>query len=411
MSKTAIADSARETFARNSLIFKGGDKGERAYLIDSGKVEVWTHYSGERVVLRVLGPGEILGDMALLDNAPRSASATAIEETSVTVITRAQLITRLEQADPILRMLLDEMLARYRRELQRFKGVNVDEGVSSSLTPPLGLDVSHLTAIDKFKLESELRQAVEREELQLHLQPITDMSTQKIAGFEALVRWIHPVRGFVSPGEFIPVAEETDLVVPIGRWVMKEACRLLRQIQDSVRRNDPDASLPFMSINVSGRQFAEPGFIDETASIITMAGIAPADIKLEITETLLMNYGASLSWIERCHALGASVALDDFGTGYSSLSYLIHFPIDVLKIDRAFVQQMSETPRGKALVSAIISMAHMLDLKVVAEGIETAEQLQMLTTMGCEFGQGYYMARPMPARDVMSLLGQPLPIS
>ena len=407
MTKTEIG---RVDFDAGVEIFSGGERGTHAYLIETGKVEIFTHYSGERVVLRILGPGDILGDMALLDNAPRSASAVAIEPTIATVITRDQLAGRLEQADPVLRLLLNEMLARYRRELRRFKGQQVEES-GPNVTPPLGIDVAHLSAIDKIKMEGELRDALDKGEFKLYLQPIIHVQTGHIAGFEALIRWFHSERGFVSPGDFIPVAEETDLIVPIGRWVMEEACRHLKRLQDLASRAFPDAEPLFMSINVSGRQFSEVGFIEEAAKIMREAEVDPTRVKLEITETLLMSYGASRQWVERCRELGTSVALDDFGTGYSSLSYLLYFPIDVLKIDRAFVQQMSESDRGASVVAAIVTMAHNLDIRVVAEGIEEIAQLESLAEMACDFGQGYFMSRPLPIEDVVPLLGKALPAS
>ena len=405
-----IKESGRVVFPAGTEIFRGGEAGSHAYLIEQGKVEIFTHYSGERVVLRILHPGDILGDMALLDNAPRSASALAIVPTTATVITRDQLAGRMEQADPVLRLLLNEMLARYRRELRRFKGQNVEEG-GPSVTPPLGINIAHLGAIDKIKMEGELREALEKGEFKLYFQPIIHVDTGHIAGFEALIRWFHSDRGFVSPGDFIPVAEETALIVPIGRWVMEEACRNLKRLQDEASKVNPDAEPLFMSINVSGRQFSEPGFIEEAAEIMKAAEINPAQVKLEITETLLMSYGSSRHWVERCREMGTSVALDDFGTGYSSLSYLLYFPIDVLKIDRAFVQQMSESDRGAAIVAAIVSMAHNMDIQIVAEGIEEPEQLSRLAEMKCDFGQGYYMSRPLPVDDVVPLLGRPLPVS
>ena len=410
MSTMTKQETGRVEFSAGAEIFSGGERGTHAYLIETGKVEIFTHYSGERVVLRILGPGDILGDMALLDNAPRSASAVAIEPTTATVITRDQLAGRLEQADPVLRLLLNEMLARYRRELRRFKGQSVEES-NPNVTPPLGIDVTHLSAIDKIKMEGELRDALDQGEFKLYLQPIINVQTGHIAGFEALIRWFHSERGFVSPGDFIPVAEETDLIVPIGRWVMQEACRLLRYLQDIASQAHPEAEPLFMSINVSGRQFSEVGFIDDAAQIMADAKVDPARVKLEITETLLMSYGASRQWVERCREMGTSVALDDFGTGYSSLSYLLYFPIDVLKIDRAFVQQMSESERGASVVAAIVMMAHNLDIRVVAEGIEEHQQLASLADMACDFGQGYFMSRPLPVEDVLPLLGQPLPLA
>ncbi|MDP6947001.1 MAG: EAL domain-containing protein, partial [Myxococcota bacterium] len=272
--------TGRVVFPQGTEIFTGGEQGKHAFLIETGKVEIFTHYSEERVVLRVLGPGDILGDMALLDNAPRSASAVAIADTIATVITREQLAGRLEQADPVLRLLLNEMLARYRRELRRFKGQSLEEG-SHSVTPPLGIDVAHLSAIDKIKMEGDLRDALDKAEFKLYVQPIIHVGSGTIAGFEALIRWFHAERGFVSPGDFIPVAEETDLIVPIGRWVMQEACRLLGVLQEAANHAQPGAEPLFMSINVSGRQFSEPGFIEEAAQIMEDAQVDPSRVKLE----------------------------------------------------------------------------------------------------------------------------------
>ena len=360
--------------------------------------------------MRILRPGDIIGDMALLDNAPRSASAVAIGCTKATVIKRAQLAGRLEQADPVLRLLLKEMLVRYRRELRRFMGQSVEES-NVAIAPPLGLDVAHLGAIDKITMEGDLRDALDNGEFKRYFQPITDVRTGQIVGFEALIHWFHSERGMVSPGWFITVAEETDLIVPIGRWVMQEACRNLKLLQDAASLAHPGSKPLFMSINVSGRQFSVPGFIEEAAEVMNGAQVDPSRVKLEITETLLMSYGDSRQWVERCRELGTSVALDDFGTGYSSLSYLLNFPIDVLKIDRTFVQQMSESDRGAAIVASIVSLAHNLDVRVVAEGIENFEQLSSLADMGCDFGQGYYLSRPLPVADVMPLLGCRLPVA
>lgn len=391
------------------MIFEGGDVGDCAYVIDRGRVEVATNYNGEKTVLGIMGPGEILGDMAIIDDEPRSASAIAIDDTVLTVITPEQVTTRLQEADPVLRLLLMVTLERYRNELRRFQGGNDEQpaaqdrqGKRRALLTQDIIASSQQTAIDKFKLESDLRGAIANDQFHLYYQPIISLDGGAVAGFEALIRWIHPERGFVNPGDFIAVAEETALMVPIGRWVLQQACEDLKTFNElALECGSPPI---FVSVNVSGRQFASGNFLGDLRESLADTGVDPKNVKLEITESLLMNYTHALDWIREAREQGVRIALDDFGTGYSSLSYLLHFPIDTLKVDRAFVQHMHEDTRSASLVAAIVNMAHTLSFDVVAEGIEEAEQSVALAGMGCEYAQGYRYARPLPVLDAREFL-------
>jgi diguanylate cyclase (GGDEF)-like protein/PAS domain S-box-containing protein len=262
---------------------------------------------------------------------------------------------------------------------------------------------------ERLDLENDLRRAVERDELRLDYQPLVDLATDGIVGIEALVRWQHPVRGLVPPMSFIPLAEETGLILPVGRWVLETACRQARTWQDQF----PAAGPVVMSVNLSARQFAQPGLGDEVAAILAGTGLDPASLELEITESVLMDESeAGTRSLRELRELGVKLALDDFGTGYSSLSYLKHLPLDALKIDRTFIAELTGADDTTLpIVEAVIALAHGLGIEVVAEGIETAEQLSWLRRLSCDLGQGYYLARPLPADELAALLaaGRTLP--
>ena len=396
MKATIELDSVRRQFDRGTVIFEERESASCAYVIETGLVEISSDVDDERRVLATMGPGEMFGEMAALDGTERSATATAIEDTELTLIVSDQLRSRVESAEPILKLLLSVILNRFRHEQKLFR--HPGNGGCESLAP----DAEHVVskgAIDKIKLESDLRGALEKRELALHYQPIVNLASGRIAGFEALLRWRHAELGMIPPQSFIGLAEETALIVPIGRWVLEQACRDLVRFQAHAR---DDLS---MSVNVSGRQFAEPAFIGEIANVLAETGIAPETLKLEITESVLMDYrSAPLRWIEQCKRLGTQIALDDFGTGFSSLSYLVRFPIDTLKIDRSFVAAMHEDPRSLKVVRMINQLAHNMDFDVVAEGIEEPEQRSRLARMGCELGQGFLFSKAVHFDEAIELL-------
>jgi len=258
---------------------------------------------------------------------------------------------------------------------------------------------------------NDLRLAIEREEFVLHYQPKIELSTGDIYGVEALVRWNHPTRGLLAPGEFIGIAEEMGLIVPLGRWVLREACAQGRQWQTSSLDAASD-SFPMdeenrldINVNVSARQLQHPQLVADVARALLDSGLDARHLVLEITESVLMDeVGSSGRVLEELKALGVRLAIDDFGTGYSSLAYLRHFPIDFLKIDRQFVRGAGQSKDGDIILNSMIDLAHALKLQVVAEGAETAEEIVELRKLGCDLAQGFFFARPLSSLDMTALL-------
>jgi len=259
----------------------------------------------------------------------------------------------------------------------------------------------------RLELEADLYRAIGRDELVAMYQPTVDVESGRIIGTEALVRWQHPTRGLIHPAEFIAIAEETGLIVPIGRWVLQQACRDGRRWQES---NPSHAGLS-VAVNISARQLQDAQLIQDVASILAENQLEPSALTLEITESVAMqNTEATIARLQALKGLGVRLAIDDFGTGYSSLSYLQRFPIDILKIDRAFVKGIAENADDEALARTIVQLARTLRLSTIAEGIETVEQLERLRELGCEHGQGYYFARPMPPEQLAEMLAADLPL-
>ena len=264
--------------------------------------------------------------------------------------------------------------------------------------------VMHARAVTALKLENDLRRAVENEEFRILYQPIVNTESGAVAGFEALIRWEHPERGLMTPAEFIAAAEETDLIIAMGEWVLTKACHQAQQWQ----REFPRDEQLFISVNLSGKQFTQRDLVEVVERILQESGLPPRCLKLEITETILMeNAEAAISMLKRMRTLGVQLGIDDFGTGYSSLSYLHRLPVNILKVDRSFVGRMDEAAEYREIVRTIVSLAHTLGLDVVAEGVETAEQWSQLRVLNCEYSQGYFFAKPLSAEAATKYLAEP----
>ena len=248
------------------------------------------------------------------------------------------------------------------------------------------------------EMQFSLRQALERKQLLLHYQPVVDLQTERIVGMEALIRWQHPDKGLIRPADFIPMAEETGLITPIGEWVLREACRQLKVWQAN--------GLPIdrVSVNLSARQFQQPTLVKMLKGIITESGVAPHTLELELTESIMQHQDKAIRILEELHALGIQIAIDDFGTGYSSMNYLKQLPIQRLKIDRSFVNEITRDSVDAAIVTAVITLAHSLRLKVVAEGVETQPQFELLRSLQCDEMQGYLFSKPLSTSDATARL-------
>jgi diguanylate cyclase (GGDEF)-like protein len=257
----------------------------------------------------------------------------------------------------------------------------------------------HDATIGLLQLKTDLQFALARDEFALVYQPLVDLDTTEIRGVEALLRWRHPRRGLVGPTEFVPIAEETGLIVPIGRWVLEQACLQAREWRDARGGRGLE-----MSVNLSGRQIEDPGLVADVRRALDDAGLDPQMLTLEITESVLMRDAEqTIDALRRLREVGVRLAIDDFGTGYSSLSYLRRLPVDILKIDRSFVAVVDSGPDEAALVRSIVSLGASLRLETVAEGIEQPQQLAQLRSLGTRLGQGYYFAKPLPAEAVERL--------
>jgi len=257
-------------------------------------------------------------------------------------------------------------------------------------------------AVERQSIEEDLRHALERNELSLHYQPKVDLRTGAITGMEALLRWEHPTRGFVPPAKFIPIAEDSGLILTIGSWVLKEACA---QAKTWAQQGLP---ITTMAINISGIQFRDASFLKGIFAALSEADLDPSAIELELTESVIMQQPAlAASIITRLRDKGVLVSVDDFGTGYSSLSYLKKLPLDTLKIDQSFIHRVSEHPDDAAIAIAIIKMGRSLNLRVIAEGVETAEDLAFLRANGCDEAQGYYFSHPVPTEQFAELHNKP----
>lgn len=380
-----------------------GEKGTCAYLIEEGSVEIEIADSeGCARKVGTRGPGSIIGEMAMLDDLPRVATIRALENCHMIEITREDFARRLDHADPVLRMVSQVILTRYRDMLMRSEL----RSESAAFPPPDEVErtlAMEADTVDQIKLANELREAMNNGDLELYYQPILNLQDNVIQGFEALMRWDHPERGFVSPGIFIPIAEDTGLILESSAWALEEACRALKRIERASGFHDE----LYMSVNFSSADFSSDNFVEGVYATLSATDVQARNICLEITERILMDQpDTARDTLEMCRKAGMGIAIDDFGTGYSSLSYLHTFPIQTLKIDRSFIRDMMKNETIYELVRSIVGLGKNLKMHVTAEGIESPEESKALRDFGCDSAQGFYFARPMPEKDVIRLLAQ-----
>jgi len=383
--------SNRVELAKGQVLFNEGDKPDHAYLIESGEIEVSSSKSSEKITLGVLYSGDILGEMAIIDNSLRSADAVAKTDSTLVIISKDQVVERLVKSDPIVRSLLIGLLRRYRSTLATLKGQ--EETLSFADT-----NIFERITIDKIRLEGQLRAAIANKSLDLRFQPILDIAENQIAGYEALVRWEHPEHGHVSPDEFVSLAEETSLIVEVGEYVIDEACEAIK----SLRKIHPDNNI-FMAINVSARQLSHPGLIERIVERVESANLPEGSLKLEITEGLALDNLEVQRTIEFCHQHGIQVALDDFGTGYSNLTLLHRLNFDTIKIDQAFARGILNDRNSMVLVRTIAEMCEKLGANALVEGIETQVMLDIVANIGVKYAQGYFIGMPQSMTELLNI--------
>lgn len=386
---------SRRILRSGELLFHESDPGHSAYLIESGQVRIYVGEGAAAMTLAELGPGDLVGEMAMIDDAPRTASAVAIEETTLLVIDREHLADRIVQTDPVVRALLGGQLKRYRAMLATMRG---------QAAPEAGAASDDLIAIGKIRLESQLREALDQRRLEMYLQPLFELAPGRVAGYEALVRWNHPERGVVSPGEFIALAEETSLIVPVGEYILHESISALVAMRE---RKLP--VLPFLSINVSPRQLREAGLIQSLLDRLRDAGLPTSSVKLEITESQVLDYSRVADVLYDCHAAGIQVSLDDFGTGFSNLSHLNALHFDTVKIDQAFAREIGSSERSLSMLEAIVALVKAIGADALVEGVETREQLDVLRRLGVRYAQGYLISKPLPLAQALERTGSAEP--
>lgn len=430
-----MKNSYQSRFNAGQTLFMQGEEGDCAFIIEKGTVEVYINKNDKKMIIATLVEGSLLGEMAIIDQRPRSASAVALEDTEVIVIPREYVSQKIEHSDATVRFFLNVIMERYRdlnaRLNQVFEGINPDESsyqdtfastknvVKNLMHQYLDMQDRILTAVNTaqtvpdnnpenkdvamtkvtLSIEKDMEQALINDEFRLLYQPILDLNSGQIKGCEALVRWQHPQKGLLGPFDFIPHAESTGLIIPLGYWIAEKACQFQKSMSDKFTRDF------FTNINLSGKQFEAKDLTQKLSQIVYTHADAAEMIKFEITESLLMaNPELANAALNELKETGVKLAIDDFGTGYSSLSYLHQFPFDVLKIDRSFVSTMLQNVKSAEIVKSLVDLSHTLGLEVVAEGIETTFEENILKDYRADFGQGYLYSRPVTAAEIEKLL-------
>jgi len=394
-------------FKTGDIIMTQGMPGECAYIIESGKVEIFLKDDdGNERRFGTRSVGAMIGEMALVDNAKRTATIRAVEDCALLEISKDDFIRRLNKADPVIKMATQVILTRYRDLLAHTKIDKDNERISAAEVVE-HMQAKQTQAVEHVKIANEFQDALGNGDISLHYQPIISLNTGEIDGFEALMRWNHSEKGFISPAVFIPVIEETGFIAKASQWAFKEACMALKRIEQHTNARSP----LFMSVNFSSTDFTSESFIDDILHIIQANDLKPEQMHLEITERLLMSQtDTAKETLALCQKAGLGISIDDFGTGYSSLSYLHYFPIDTLKIDQSFVRDLLNDNNAQELVKSIVILAKNLGMNVIAEGVEHEEEGQRLHELGCENAQGYFYARPMPENEIIDTILQWSPI-
>lgn len=381
-----MSTNYRNYFA-GETIFAQDEPGDCAYIVESGRVLISLQRDDQMLPILVVGQGEIFGEMAIIDRLPRSATAVALEDCRLCVVSRGSLDERVQRADPVVRLLLMMCIKRMRKMNSEVLIKTVDLEENQSIQDLNQMRASQ-EAVRAVKLEAQIAEAFKNGEFCMYYQPIVGLSTRVATGFEALIRWHSATQGALGPHMFMDALEESALMVPIGKWIIEQSLKDINTLRVLHKTNYT------ISINISARQLLEPDFVEHLESCRSSYKIRADEIKLEITERVLLQGEVALCAIESCRKLGYKVALDDFGTGYSSISYLREIELDVIKVDRAFTLHVLSHSKSKHITQSIMDLARALGLECIAEGVETEEVAKELVSMGCVLAQGYLFGKP-----------------
>jgi EAL domain-containing protein (putative c-di-GMP-specific phosphodiesterase class I) len=399
----------RKTFKAGKIIFKEGDIRENAYILEAGEIQIIRGDIHDKAnIMATLSEGDLFGEMALIEPGLRSATAMVTEDCVIYMISPDLLEERLKGLDPIVMSIFTRLVEGYRfgriekdKSGDLFRKFLMQEQAEETKKALSVFSSKKSEFLKELAMEQEVRRALSERHFQPYLQPIVSLSDNQIIGFETLIRWHHPEKGMIMPDSFIPVAERMNLIQAIDRQMLEMACEVIPKMARVVKNN----SLPFISVNLSGVNFEDNSMVLGIAEVLNAADINPANIKLEITESAFIgNADKAAKILEGLKKLGVTIALDDFGVGYSSLGYLHKFAIDGIKIDRSFTKRARDNRKGMDIVEAIVNLAKTFDLGVIAEGIETKDDVDALTKIGCVEGQGYLFGKPLTIDDALSLL-------
>ncbi|WP_373480946.1 EAL domain-containing protein [Geminocystis sp.] len=389
-----------QTLQAGECIFREGETGNFAYIIDEGEVEISTLVNNKYTVLNILKAGDMFGELALVDGSPRSAAAYAKTNVVLTIVTSEQVKTRIEDADPILKLLLMVVMNYFRLETGRLRSAKEESDQIFLDNTKKEYQEKIYQAIELIRLESDLRSGFKQNQLVCFYQPIIDLKSNLIVGFEVLLRWFSPTRGNVSPSVFIPLAESTSLIIPIGEWLLEKSLEAILQV-----KKETNCDI-FLSINVAQKQIYDPDFLNIIKEKIKHSSINPKQIKLEILERSLFEGETALSLVKNCRDFGLPLVIDDFGTGYANLSYLKNFKFDTMKIDQCFVKELENNDKDEIICRTLINLSQGLEMTTVAEGIENQQQLDILRSLGCNYGQGYFFSQPLPLEKAIDFIKQ-----
>lgn len=398
--------SYTHVYAEGEVIFQQGDLGTSAFIIQKGSVEVSVNQNDKNIVVAEYYAGDLIGEMALIDETTRSATITALEPTEVIAIYRSLFDMALDDVHPVVSLMMRTIIYQRRKtNPSRLSKTELNKYYASQKRNDSKYQHAHAETVNLVMAESELSDAIDDSQFELYYQPIISLTTNNITGIEALIRWNHPEGELITPYEIMPIAEKTNLIKKLGEFIIDSACLQLDNLTQelpNIFTNDPDF---FVSVNLSAKQFIYPDFLEQVKISVESHKVSPAHIMFEITENVLMDDPEKAKLVlDDFKQQGFRIAIDDYGKGISSMSYLHSFPINTIKIDRSFIESIHKNTTSMVVVQAIIGLAKAIGLKIIAEGVETEEQLKSVKQMGCDQAQGYYIHKPMPFADMIALL-------